>query len=371
MNESQNSRRKFIQTATIMAAGALLTNCQEDTKITEKDIRINFNKKFEWRASTTWPPHFPVLGEGIDLFAQQVHKMSGGRLNIKVYGAGEVVPALELFDAVSQGAMQIGHGASYYWVGKIPAAAFFCAFPFGMNAQQINAWLLGDNGMKLWEELYAPFDLIPFVCGNTGVQMGGWFRKELHTINDLKGLKMRMPGIGGKVLSKVGASAQTIPGGEIYTSLERGVIDATEWIGPYHDYKMGFHKVAKYYYYPGWHETGPTLEMIINKQAFEALPPDLQEIVRTATHRANIWMLSEFEAKNNFYLDKLLREENVQLRQFPHEILQTLKKAGREVIEEMTANDPSAKKVYSQVQAFKAKMKAWNKVSERAIIDYL
>ncbi len=366
MDKKTISRRHLLQTLPLGIAGLACSRSETDQKQESRS-----DEKFTWIASTTWSPHFPIVGEGMDMLAEQVKIMSNGRLMIKVYGAGEIVPAFELFDAVSQGAIQIGHGASYYWTGKIPSAGFFCSTPFGLNAQQMNAWLIAGGGMALWEEIYAKYNIIPFVCGNTGVQMGGWFRKEINSAADLQGLKMRMPGLGGKIISRAGASATQIVGGEIYTSLERGVIDGAEWIGPYHDYKMGFYQVAKYYYYPGWHETGSTLEMMVNKAAFEKLPPDLREIVISAAARANSWMLAEFEAKNNFYLKKLVQEEKVQLRKFPEDILQTLKKATEEVIGEIVAADPISKKVYEHQTAFKKEILQWSEVSEKAILPYL
>jgi TRAP-type mannitol/chloroaromatic compound transport system substrate-binding protein len=326
-------------------------------------------KKYRWKMVTTWPPNFPVLGEGCNLFAQWVKEMSAGRMEIKVYGGGELVPALESFDAVRSEAAELGSGASYYWVGKAPSAAFFTAVPFGMNAQQMNAWLLGGDGMKLWEELYADFGLVPFPGGNTGVQMGGWFNREIKSVADLKGLKMRIPGLGGRVLEKAGGTPVLLSGGEIYTGLERGIIDATEWIGPYHDYTMGFHQIAKYYYTPGWHEPGAELEIIVNKKKFEELPVDLKAIIQTAAYRMHNWVLSEFEAQNSIYLEKLLVEEKVQLRQFPDEVLAALKKHTGEVIEEMTSTNAAAKKVYESYKAFQHRNLIWAKSSEKIFYE--
>ncbi|HFA48345.1 MAG TPA: TRAP transporter substrate-binding protein [Bacteroidetes bacterium] len=328
-------------------------------------------KKYKWRMVTTWPPNFPVVGEGCNLFAKWVEEMSAGRMEIKVYGGGELVPALETFDAVRNNAAEIGSGASYYWAGKAPSAAFFTTIPFGMNAQQINAWMLSGDGLKLWEELYAGFGLIPMPGGNTGFQMGGWFNKEINSMADFKGLKMRMPGLGAKVLQKAGGTPVLLAGGEIFTGLERGVIDATEWIGPYHDYLMGFHQIAKYYYSPGWHETGSCLEIIVNKNKYEALPPDLQQIIRTASYRANHWMLSEFEAKNAIYLEKLITEENVNLKQYPKEVLAQLKIYTKQTIQELVSSDPFAKKVYENYRSFMDRASIWAKASEKIFYDEL
>lgn len=368
--KNYNRRNFLFKSAALSGTAAITASCSQQA---QKPLTEDEKKKtnFTWRLVTTWPPHFPVLGEGADKLAQQIEVMSGGRLKIQVYGGNELVPPLEVFDAVSLGSAEMGHGAAYYWAGKAAAAPLFTTIPFGMNAQQMNAWLIGGNGLQLWEEYYDRLNLLPFPCGNTGVQMGGWFNKEINSLADMQGLKMRIPGLGGKVISKAGSSAILVAGAEIYTSLERGVIDAAEWIGPYHDYKLGLHKVARYYYYPGWHETGSTLELIINKQAFSSLPADLQEIVRSAAYRANTWMLAEFEAQNNFYLNKLITEEKVQLRQYPADVMQALKKFSQEVIEEMVESDPATKKIYESVLAFKKNILNWNKVSENAILPYL
>lgn len=320
---------------------------------------------------TTWPPNFPVLGEACNYFAQWVEELTGGQISINVYGGGELIPALECFEAVSGGAAEIGCGASYYWAGRSPATQFFTSVPFGMNAQQMNSWLYAGGGHKLWKELYANYNLVPFPGGNTGVQMAGWFNKEINTIEDFIGLKMRMPGLGGKVIEKAGGSAVLSAGSEIYTNLERGVIDATEWIGPYHDYNMGFHKIAKYYYAPGWHETGSTLEVFFNKPLFDGLEPRLQAILETAAYRMNAWTLAEFEAKNNEYLQKLVVEENVELRQFSPEVLSKLKEYTNEILTEITDKDPASAKIYKSYDAFRKNINQWANYSEKPYYNLL
>jgi len=356
----KNDRRDFIKKATAATAVAAAATTIGAPAIAQA------GKTFNWKMVTTWPPHFPILGEGADKLAELVGVMSGGRLNIQVYGGGELVPPLQAFDAVSQGMVEMGHGASYYWAGKAPATQFFAAVPFGLNAQGMNAWLYSGGGLELWEEVYAKFNLIPLPAGNTGVQMGGWFNREIKSIADFKGLKMRIPGLGGKVLAKAGGTAILSPGGEIYTNLERGVIDATEWVGPYNDYKMGFYKVAKYYYYPGWHEPGTVLESFVNKAAFASLPKDLQEILRTATIAANMWVLCESEARNNFYLDKMVKEEGVILKKFPDDVVKQLRVYAKEVLEEIVAKDPMSKKVYASFSKFQKQYNAWSTTSEKA-----
>jgi TRAP-type mannitol/chloroaromatic compound transport system substrate-binding protein len=326
-------------------------------------------QRFAWKMVTTWPKNFPGLGQGAENFARMVGEMSAGRLTVHVYGAGEVVPAFGVFDAVSQGVAEVGHGAAYYWTGKIPAAAYFTSVPFGFTAQEINGWLHYGGGLELWRELYAPFNLLPFAGGNSGVQMGGWFNKEINSVEDLRGLKMRIPGPGGEVLSRAGGTAVVLPGSEIYTSLQTGVIDATEWVGPYNDLALGLHEVARYYYYPGWHETGTTLELIVNLQAFEGLPPDLQAIVTYAARAANQDMLDEFTARNNRALQELIEEHGVQLRKFPDEVLVHLHESAEQVIMELVEQDPVAARVHASFAEFYDGVKNYHHISEQAYIN--
>jgi len=292
--------------------------------------------------------------------------MSGGRLQIKVYGAGQLVPALETFDAVSQGTAEMGHGSAYYWKGKTQTAALFTTVPFGLNAQEMNSWLHYGGGMELWRELYEPFNLVPLAAGNTGVQMAGWFNREIKNLGDLKGLKMRIPGIGGEVISRLGVETVNIPGGELYTAMQTGVIDATEWVGPYNDLALGFHQVAKYYYYPGWQEPGPTLELIINKQAYDSLPEDLRAIIEGAARAINQDMLDEYTARNQAALDVLVDTHNVQLRQLPDDVLVELHRITDEVLNKMVLEDSRFKKAYESQKAFKKQIQKYHKISEQA-----
>lgn len=367
------NRKSFLSKGTAAVAGGALglVACQPETNKVSEGPNIITNKTIEWRMVTTWPPNFPVLGESCNLLAKWIEEMSGGRLKIQVFGSGELIPGLEVFDAVSNGAVEMGNGVSYYWSGKIPAAQFFASVPFGMNAQQMNAWIIAGGGMSLWEELYAPYNLIPMLAGNTGVQMGGWFNREIKDIDDVKGLKMRMPGLGAKVLSKAGGSPKLVAGGEIYTNLERGVIDATEWIGPYHDYIMGFHEIAKYYYYPGWHETGTCIEGIVNKEKFEALPSDLQAIIRFAMAYQNSWTFSEFEARNQSYLDKIRNESEVSIRPYPKEVISVLREYTKETLEEIVAKDAKSKKVFEAYSAFRNTMTSWSSITEKIYYDQI
>jgi TRAP-type mannitol/chloroaromatic compound transport system substrate-binding protein len=327
-------------------------------------------QRHQWKMVTTWPPNFPILGEACQHFADAVYAMSGGRLHIQVYGGGELVPALETFEAVSSGSAEVGSGAAYYWAGKLPAAPFFSTVPFGMNAQQANAWITAGGGLALWEELYRPHNLIPMAAGNTGVQMGGWFNKEINSLADLKGLKMRIPGLAGKVFEKVGGAPVLMAGSELYTNLERGVLDATEWISPFHDNLMGFADIAKYYYYPGWHEPGTVLEFIFNKEKFEELSPDLQAIVRIATGQINNWVLSTMEAKNAETLTTFI-EKGIDIRPFPKEVINQLRTKTEEMLNEMTANDAFTKRVYESYRTFQNKANRWSNLSERVYYESL
>ncbi len=366
-------RKAGLAAASAVAAGAGLASCGQEKKEEAKQATsaVPTKKTYEWKMVTTWPPNLPVLQTGAERFAKRVDEATGGQIKIEVYAGGELVPPLGVFDAVSEGTVECGSGAAYYWAGKVPAAQWFAAVPFGFNAQGINAWFYSGGGLQLWEEVYAPFNVIPRPQGNTGVQMGGWFRKEMNTIDDYKGLKMRIPGLGGKVVSKAGGTVVLLPGGEIFTSLERGVIDATEWVGPMHDLRMGFYKAAKYYYYPGWHEPGTCLEVMFNKKAYESLPKDLQQILDAVAAETNMWSLCEFEAGNGAALQTLISEHNVNLVQFPPELMADLRKLADETLEEEANKDPMSRKVHDAFKKFKAQVGVWGSVSEHAYYNVI
>ena len=325
----------------------------------------------KWRMVTTWPKNLPGLGTAPERMAENIRMMSQGRLDIKVYGAGEIVPALEVFEAVSQGTVQMGHGAAYYWKGKVPIAQFFTAVPFGLTAQEMNGWLLHGGGLELWRELYARYNLFPIPGGNTGVQMAGWFNREINSLEDLKGLKMRIPGMGGEVFEKAGGTAVNLPGGEIFTSMQTGVIDATEWVGPYNDLAFGLHQVAKYYYYPGWQEAGPTLEVLINQNAWQSLPEDLQAIVKTAALAANTDMLAEYTARNNSALRELIDQHHVELRRLPDDVLNEIRMVSEQMIQEMVNGDDDelSKRIYESWRRYRDDVVAYHEISERAYIN--
>jgi TRAP-type mannitol/chloroaromatic compound transport system substrate-binding protein len=356
-------RRDFVTAASVAAAATAVTAC---AKKETASSAAGSSQTFKWKMVTTWPPNFPGTGTGANRFAEMVDKASGGRLKIKVYGGGELVPALEVFDAVSGGTAEIGHGVAYYWKGKAEAASLFAAVPFGMTASEINAWLYNGGGLELWRELYVPFGVIPFVAGNTGVQMGGWFNKEINSVADLKGLKMRIPGLGGEVLARAGGTPVTMPGSEIFTALQTGTIDATEWIGPYNDLAFGLYKAAKYYYYPGWHEPGSTLECIVSKKAYDALPADLQEILSICCAALNDTMLAEFNARSGEALASLVNEHKVDVRPFPADVLNYLRELSLQVVSEGAARDAMFRKVLDSVRKFEATIRPWTKIGEQA-----
>ncbi len=325
-------------------------------------------KKFRWKMVTAWPKNFPGLGTSANRLAQRITEMSDGRIHVKVYGAKELVPAFEAFDAVSRGTAQMGHAGPYYWKGKGEVFQFFSAVPFGLTAQEVNAWLYYGGGMELWRELYARFDLIPTAAGNTGAQMAGWFRKEISSLEDLNGLKMRIPGLGGEVLKRAGGTPVNIPGGELFTALQSGAIDATEWVGPYNDLAFGLYKAAKNYYYPGWHEPGSVIECFLNKPAFESLPKDLQHIVLAACQAANLDMISELTARNQQALETLVRDHGVKVKPLPDDVLKRLKSLSVEVVEEIAAKDPFARKVYDSFSQFRKQVSAWSGIAEQAFM---
>lgn len=330
---------------------------------------VDTGKVYRWKMITTWPKNLPALGTAPERMAEQLRVMSNGRLDIRVYGAGELVGPFEVFDAVSQGTAELGHGAAYYWRGKIPVAAMFSTVPFGMTAQEMNGWLQYGGGMALWREVYAPFGIVPIASGNSGVQMAGWFNKEINSINDLKGLKMRIPGLGGEVLEKAGGVPVALPAGEIFTSLQTGVIDATEWVGPYNDLALGLHTVAKYYYYPGWHEPGPTMEALVNKAAWDSLPPDLQLMLETSARMINDDMLSEFTVRNTAALETLVKEHGVQLRRLPDDVINRLRELSGPVIEASAQQDDLSRRVYASYMQFLKQVEAYHAVSEQAYIN--
>lgn len=364
-------RRKFVTRAGLAGAAGLLAACSKQPGATEcaDNSTDTAQETIEWKMVTTWPRDFPGLGTGANYLARIIGEMSGGRLTVKVYGGGELVPPFEVFDAVQRGTAEMGHGGAYYWKGKIPASPFFSTVPFGLTGAELNGWFYHGGGMELYHEAYAPFGVIAYPIGNSGTQMGGWFNKEINSVADLQGLKMRIPGFGGEVLKKVGGTPVNIPGGELFTALQSGTIDATEWVGPMNDLAFGLFRAAKYYYYPGWHEPGTALEAVINQEAFEALPADLQSIVVIACKAANMDMYSDFEARNGEALQTLVDEHGVELRAFPDEVLAELKQASNEVIEELAASDEMAARTWTSLKAYMEKVKASTEIGAQYFVN--
>ncbi|MCH8916976.1 MAG: TRAP transporter substrate-binding protein DctP [Proteobacteria bacterium] len=323
-------------------------------------------KTRHWTMVTTWPEMFPGLGTSAARLAQRITAMSGGELTVKVAAAGTLVAAFGSFDAVAQGSVEMGHAAPYYWQGKSKSFNFFAAVPFGLTAQELSAWIHYGGGQALWDEGYGQFGLKPFLAGNTGVQMGGWFKKEIRSMDDFKGLKMRMPGLGGEVLRRIGATAENLPGGEIFTALTTGRIDATEWVGPWNDLAFGFYKIAKYYYYPGFHEPGTALACGVNLKIWEALSSEDKSLVQTAMQAENGVVLAEFNTRNAESLDVLRNKHKVRIRRFPNPVLGAMGQAAGEVVTEAGTSDATTRKVYESFLAFRKKSIAWTKHSEQA-----
>ena len=343
-----------------------IVGCSDNIENTET---VSEQENYKWRLVTAWPKNYPGLGMAPERIAQLVEEMSDGQMQITVFGAGEQVPAFGVFDAVSSGSHQMGHSGGYFWKGKVPAAQFFTGVPFGLTADEINAWTNRGGGLELWREIYEPFNIYPIPAGNTGTQMFGWFNKEINSLDDIKGLKMRIPGIGGEVFKRAGGIPVTLPGGELFTALQTGVIDATEWVGPYNDLTFGFQQAAKYYYYPGWHEPGSMLELLINIDAWNTLPKHLQVIIETASKAVNQDILDEYTARNNTALVELVNVHKVQLRKLPDDVIAEFKVIANDILEENAANDETVNKVYQSYKKFKDGVSAYHKISEDAFIE--
>ncbi len=319
--------------------------------------------EIKWRCTSSFPKSLDTIYGAAETFAKAVAEATDNKFQIQVFAGGEIVPGLAAADAVTNGTVEMCHTASYYYIGKDPTFAFGTAVPFGLNARQENAWMYFGGGMDLMNEFYKKYKVLAFPCGNTGTQMGGWFRKEIKEPGDLSGLKMRIGGFAGKVLTKLGVVPQQIAGGDIYPSLEKGTLDAAEWVGPYDDEKLGFQKVAKYYYYPGWWEGGAMLNNFINIEKWEALPPAYKSIIKTASAMANEWMQAKYDAGNPAALRRLIAS-GAQLRPFSQNVLEACYKAANEVYAETSATNADFKKVYDSMVAFRKDEYLWWQVAE-------
>jgi len=325
--------------------------------------------KVQWRMSTAWPPALDNLQGSAERLAKVVEEMSGGRFRIEVFPGGQIMPPLDCFDAASQGTIEAYMGAGTYWAAREPAIEWFNTVPFGMNAEGLTAWYYQGDGLRLWEETYAAFNLVPRPGPAFAPQMGGWFRKKINTVGDYKGLKMRLGNnLARKVVARAGATAVLTPASEIYAALERGVIDACEWVGPHDDMKLGLHKTARYYYYPGWHEPGTMSEFGFNKKAYEALPADLQRTLDHAAAAVQVYGLTDFHAKNAIALERLKTEfkATVEVLQFPLPVLRELRKLSAEVVREESEKTPMARKVHASFTKFQALVGPWDHVAEGA-----
>lgn len=322
----------------------------------------------ELRMVTTWPKDFPGLGTAAENVAKFITEMSGGAIRVRVFSAGELVGAFDSFDAVSNGSADLYHGAEYYWAGKSKAYPFFTAVPFGMTASEIIGWTEYGGGQALWDELSAKFNIKPFVAGNTGHQLAGWFKRPINSLEDLKGMKIRMPGIGGEVMRRLGASAVALPGGEIYAALQSGAIDGAEWVGPWNDLAFGFYREAKYYYWPGFHEPGAQIGVGVNLDVWNSLNPQEQAIVKAACHRANYLCLAEFTYFNGVALEQLIKDHGVEVRKMPDDVLAALARESKVVLEEAAASDDITRRVFESYKAAILKTQKWSEISDEAFL---
>jgi len=357
-------RRVFIAT-TAIATTSFIWGCKREDK-DYTSINISKKRKVTLKLCTSWPANFPIMGEGVERFAKNVNLASGGEIEIKVFPKNILVPALGVFDACSSGQIDAFHSGPYYWKGKNAALSLFGGFPFGFTSNEMGAWMNFGGGLDIWREIYKKYNLYPMIGGNTDVQMGGWFRKEINSLIDLKGLKMRIPGLGGEVMAKLGVNPILLPAGEIYTALDRGTIDATEWVGPALDIKMGFFKVAKYYY-SGFHEPGSVLELTFNKNVWDNLAQDHKKLIKSCANELNSQMVYDFQTQNAKAL-KNLKEKGVILKQWPKEVVDAAKKALFDVIDEQSKKSDIFKKVWQMIEPFWLENKEWTNLGLKSYL---
>ncbi|WP_166267726.1 TRAP transporter substrate-binding protein [Marinobacter caseinilyticus] len=350
--------RSLFTSASALALTAVLASTQ-----------VFAQETFNLRMAETWGPNFPIFGDASRSMAEMAEKMSNGRIKIRIDSANKHKAPLGVFDMVKAGQYDMGHSASYYWKGKVPNTLFFTSMPFGMTATEQYAWFYYGDGMELMQEVYKPHGLLSFPGGNTGVQMGGWFRKEIKSLDDLQGLKMRIPGFAGEVFAKVGVSPTNIAPGELYTALERSTIDAVEWVGPALDLRLGFQQIADYYY-TGWHEPATELQFLINEKTWNKLPADLQEIMRIAMRTASYDMLIQSVHANSEAWASIRKEHpNVQIKTFPEDVIQAMSKANDELLAEVAANDEQAKRIIESQHEYMDKAREYTNISDRAYLN--
>ena len=353
-------RREILKKGLVGLGGAAVASTIAAPAIAKERVEIAM--------VSTWGRDFPGLGTGAQRFAQRLNDMSDGRIQVTYYAANERVKAFDSFDEVASGNAQMYHGAEYYWKGKHPGWAYFTSVPFGLTYTEMNAWIRFGGGQELWDELGADYGLKGLMCGNTGVQMGGWFRKEINSVDDFKGLKMRMPGLGGDVLAKLGGSPVSLPGGQIYENLISGSIDATEWVGPWNDELMKFYEAAKYYYYPGMHEPGAMLACGMNKTWWDGLSKSDQLMIEAASSMENDVMMSEYNAKNGAALKRLVNDQGVKLRQFNDDIYDGFAEASEEVFAEVQEHSDLANRIHQSFVTARTDIGAWAEISDQAYL---
>lgn len=351
-------RRKFIQGAAVAGVGAATLSAPAIAQ-DKKTVRM----------VTTWPKNFPGLGTGAQRVADRITAMTDGRLTVKLFAAGELVPPFESFDAVSTGAAEMYHGAEYYWQGKNKGFNFFATVPLGLTSQELESWVHFGGGQELWDELAAQFGIKGFLAGNTGVQMGGWFRNQITSLDDMKGLKMRMPGLGGEVLRQLGASAVALPGGEIFPALQAGTIDATEWVGPYNDMAFGFQKILKNYMYPGFHEPGLGLSVGTNKKWFDGLSASDRAVIEGACAAENDIMLAEYNARNGDALNKMLTDDGINLVRFPEEVFTQIAQVSESVVADVANAGDIEKRIFESFSNFRKKVAGWTTISDYSYME--
>jgi TRAP-type mannitol/chloroaromatic compound transport system substrate-binding protein len=364
-------RRDFTKKALLGAAGAsLLTGCGDgESSASDGAPNVQPNKQVRWRLASSFSRSLDTIYGAAEVLAERLKALTDGNFEILTYPGGELVPPLEVLGSVQNRTVEMGHSASYYFIGKNPALAFDCTVPFGLTARQYNAWLLYGGGMDLMRDLFADFNIINLPGGNTGTQMGGWFKTDVAGLDDMRGLKMRIPGLGGQVMSEMGVNTQVLPSGEIYPSLERGAIDAAEWVGPYDDEKLGFHEVSKYYYYPGWWEPGPALTFYVNRDAYESLPTQYQEALKTAASEASLRMLAQYDHKNPAALDRLL-DKDVTLRRFPDEVMSRAQEVTTQLLEDNASGNKQYRKIYEAYKGAREDAYRWFGTAEMGYADF-
>jgi TRAP-type mannitol/chloroaromatic compound transport system substrate-binding protein len=366
-------RRQFLKLASMGALGAAaLAACSSGDADVDEGAQEEGLPEIEWTLDTSWPQSLETIYGGATTFADRVGAMTGGKFMISTNPGGTVVPALEILQNVQSNSIDAGHTASYYYVGLDPTTAFGTAVPFGLTARQQNAWLYEAGGLEMMQAFYKDrFNAIQFPAGNTGVQMGGWFNKEITSVNDLQGLVMRIPGLGGQVMTKLGVTVQVLAGGEIFQALQTGTVDAAEWVGPYDDITLGFQDVAQYYYHPGWWEPGPSLEVQIPLEKWDPLPEVYKEIIKTAAYEANTSMMANYDARNPEAYQTILNDSDVTVLPYPDDVMAAAEEASFELFDETAASNTDYKSVYDHWSAFRAKIQPWHAVAETSYLDFI